>query len=252
MRQTNAYTFIFIIITAIVAALVLAVTSQSLKEKQQFNVETDMKKNILIAVGVMKEEKCFDNEQNKFIENCDVICCYKKNIKSFAIDSNGKVKDGGIVPERINPVKEMEKPKDQRSYPVFARKINGKIDSYCIPIIGKGLWSTIFGYIALGNDLNTVKGITFYKHAETPGLGAEIEKEWFQKNYIGKKILNKNNELVSITAVKGKVNPGSPNIEHEVDGISGATLTARGVNKLLKDSLLKYEPYFKSLREEKK
>ena len=245
MRQTNAYTFIFMTITAIIAALVLSVASQSLKKKQQFNVETDMKKNILIAVGVMKDGKCFDGSP-------DVISCYKKNISSFAIDNKGNIKKGDIVPERLNPVKEMDKPEDQRSYPVFARKIDNKINSYAVPVIGKGLWGTIFGYIALGEDVNVIKGITFYKHAETPGLGAEIETDWFQKSFVNKKIFNKDNKLVSVKIVKGKVDPSSPDIEHEVDGISGATLTCRGVNKLLKDSLTLYAPYFKSLKKEEK
>jgi Na+-transporting NADH:ubiquinone oxidoreductase subunit C len=253
VRQTNAYTFIFITITAVITALLLSFTSQSLKEKQQFNVETDMKKNILIAVGVMKEEKCFDSQQKAFIDNCDVLCCYKKNISSFAVDYQGKIKaDKELVPERIIPDKEKEKPQDKRSYPVFAMKTGEKITSYCIPIIGKGLWGSIYGYIALSDDLDTVKGITFYKHAETPGLGAEIETEWFKKSFNGKKIINDKGELVSVTIVKGKVDPNSANAPHEVDGISGATLTGRGVNRLLKESLALYEPYFKTLRKEKK
>lgn len=243
MRRTNAYTFIFMTITAVIAALVLSVASQSLKKKQQFNIETDMKKNILIAVGVMKDGKCFDGSP-------DVISCYKKNISSFAVDNKGGIKKDGVVPERLNPVKEMDKPEDQRSYPVFAKKKDNKIVSYCVPVIGKGLWGTIFGYIAIGDDLNTVKGITFYKHIETPGLGSEIETDWFLKSYVNKKIFNKKNELVSVAIVKGKVDPASPNIEHEVDGISGATLTCVGVNKLLKNSLTQYEPYFKSLKKE--
>ncbi len=253
MRQTNVYTYIFITIISALAALILSFASQSLKDKQQFNFETDMKKNILIAVGVMKEDKCYDSHQKAFIDNCDVLCCYKKNINSFVVDYQGKVKkDKDLVPERILPEKEKEKPQEQRNYPVFAMKMGEKITTYSIPIIGKGLWGSIYGYIALADDLNTVKGITFYKHSETPGLGAEIENEWFTRGYKNKKILNEKGELVSITIVKGKVNPSSPSIKHEVDGISGATLTGKGVNGLLKESLALYEPYFKTLRKEKK
>jgi Na+-transporting NADH:ubiquinone oxidoreductase subunit C len=253
VRQTNVYTYIFITIISALAALILSFASWSLKDKQQFNVETDMKKNILIAVGVMKEGRCYDSRQKAFVDNCDVLCCYNKNISSFIVDYQGKVKtDKGLVPERVLPEKEKEKPQDQRSYPVFAMKVGDKITAYSIPIIGKGLWGSIYGYIALKDDLNTINGLTFYKHVETPGLGAEIETEWFTRGFEKKQIFDEKGKLVSVKIVKGKVNPNSPKILHEVDGISGATLTCRAVTKLLKNSLALYEPYFKSLRKEKK
>lgn len=250
MRQTKAYTFIFCIILSVVVALILSVASQTLKEKQKINIETDMKKNILAAVGVYKDNKCFDSEKKTFVEDVTVLKCYENNIKSFIVDYQGKIKKGDTVPETISSEKEMGKPENQRNYPVFALIIKDKIESYGLPVSGKGLWSSIYGYLAISKDLNTVKGLTFYKHGETPGLGAEIETEWYQKNYVGKKIFNKKNELVSVTAVKGKVSPNSPNIDHEVDGISGATLTVVGVNKLLLKSLKLYEPYLKMLRKE--
>ena len=84
-----------------------------------------------------------------------------------------------------------------------------------------------------------MKGITFYNHGETPGLGAEIEKDWFQNNFLGKKIKDLSGKLVSIEVVKGK---SGDNI-HAVDGISGATITSRGVTDLLKHDLEKYSVY---------
>jgi Na+-transporting NADH:ubiquinone oxidoreductase subunit C len=118
-------------------------------------------------------------------------------------------------------------------------------ESFIIPIAGKGLWSTLFGYFALEKDLNTVKGISFYKHGETPGLGGEVEKKWFQDNFIGKKIFNSSAELISIKVVKGKAGDvlSSDALIHGVDGISGATITSRGVSEFLKNDLLRYEPY---------
>jgi Na+-transporting NADH:ubiquinone oxidoreductase subunit C len=109
-----------------------------------------------------------------------------------------------------------------------------------IPISGKGLWSTLFGYFALDSDFNTVKGITFYDHKETPGLGGEVDKGWFQNNFIGKKIKDDKGNLVSVQVVKGK----SGNNIHGVDGISGATITSRGVTDFLLRDLKKYAPYF--------
>ena len=99
-------------------------------------------------------------------------------------------------------------------------------------------------------DLNTVIGITFYKHAETPGLGGEVEKKWFQNNFVGKKIFNQTGELVSIKVVKGKVNDlySGEALKHGVDGISVATVTSRGVSDFLKRDLLRYKQYLKNNR----
>ena len=120
-------------------------------------------------------------------------------------------------------------------YPLYKSK-----DGIVIPISGKGLWSTLYGYFALEMDMKTVKGIAFYKHGETPGLGAEVEKKWFQNNFIGKKIFDENSNLVSITVYKGS----SGDDIHGVDGISGATVTSNGVTNFLKSILNNYKPYF--------
>lgn len=237
MRQSNLYTIVFIIITSLVAALILSVSSAVLKERQERNAELDVKKNILYAVDLLKK----DSDPEKL---------YKDFIRSSVVNSEGKVLEKSAPAEKINFERELEKKPAERKYPVFM-SINdkdGKVSAYCIPIVGKGLWSTLYGYLALETDLKTIKGISFYKHAETPGLGGEIEKPEFQKNFYGKKILSESGELVSVTVLKGKTRANSPTLIHEVDGISGSTLTVNGVNKLLKDCLIIYEPYFKSIR----
>ena len=118
------------------------------------------------------------------------------------------------------------------------------MNALILPVSGKGLWSSLFGYFALDlENYSTVKGITFYEHGETPGLGAEISKDWFKSSFIGKEIFL-DNQLISIHVAKaGKAD--KKNI-HEVDGISGATITGRGVETLLKRDLLRYEPYLRN------
>ena len=125
--------------------------------------------------------------------------------------------------------------------------ISSNPSSLIIPISGKGLWSTLYGYIALEKDFNTVKGITFYQHGETPGLGGEVDKLWFQKNFIGKKIYDVNDKFVSVEVVKGKVSDiySGNKVNHAVDGISGATITSRGVSNFIKSDLGRYLNYFK-------
>ena len=115
-----------------------------------------------------------------------------------------------------------------------------------MPISGKGLWSTLFGFLALNEDKNTVKGITFYKHKETPGLGGEVDKAWFQDNFIGKKIFNSKNELVSIQVPKGAASALSKDKQiHAVDGITGATVTSKGLSNFLLRDLNRYEEFLR-------
>ena len=112
-----------------------------------------------------------------------------------------------------------------------------------IPISGKGLWSTLFGYFAIDSDnYSTVKGITFYKHKETPGLGGEVSKKWFQSNFVGKEVY-KNNNLKSVKVAKAGY--ADKNSLYEVDRISGATITSNGVTTFLLRDLKRYENYFK-------
>ena len=106
----------------------------------------------------------------------------------------------------------------------------------------------MYGYFAIEPDASTAKGITFYKHKETPGLGAEVDKDWFKNNFIGKKFIDDSGNLVSIEVIKGFVSDKDPNAKHKVDGISGATVTGNGLTTLLKADLQKYEPYFAKIR----
>ncbi len=251
MRRGNAYTILFTLAIAVLAAFFLSVTSFMLKERQQLQAAGDMKKNILHAVGI---RKCKDKgpgsvreipkDQLTYIQEC-----YRKYIRAIVIDSEGRIITGeAVVPEAIELDAELDKPVKERRYPLYMRIDNGKASAYCFPVYGKGLWSSIYGYMALEADCNTVRGVTFYKQGETPGLGGEVQSDWFQDSFIGKKILDEKGGPVSITVLKGKAAPSSPGAIHQVDGISGATLTGKGVTALLKKSILLYEPYFKLIR----
>ena len=125
----------------------------------------------------------------------------------------------------------------------------GKIDAYVFPMWGNGLWDWISAYIALDSDLNTVRGIAFDHKAETPGLGARIASDVIQGRYVGKEIYNEDGELVSVTMVKGENNEGLS--EHQVDGMSGATMTGKGVNAMLQQYLKCYQPFIKKEKSEK-
>ena len=133
---------------------------------------------------------------------------------------------------------------------VYLYKPEGEVKYYIIPIEGNGLWDMMYGYLALKTDLNTVAGIRFYKHSETPGLGAELAKPEHNELWIGKKILE-DGKLVSVQVAKGSAEQTHPNeLEHYVDGVSGATLTGKGINQFLKEDLEAYEPYFETKRKD--
>ena len=179
--------------------------------------------------------------EGKDVEAEKLLSLYDENVNTFVVDLTGQLVEGRNA-EDVDPKK------DPDLLPVYTRQDNGKIVAYCLPTQGKALWSTVKGYIALENDLNTVKGIIKYSHAETPGLGGEIDKEWFTSSFKGKTIRNSQGEIISIEVVKGKIRDGAKGIEHKVDGISGATLTGNGLNEFIKTTLEKYEPYFNIVR----
>ena len=242
MQHNNFYTFRFIAIITFAVSLLLALASTQLKELQEFNVQLDKKKNILKCIG-----------KDVALMNTDAIIKeYKNNIRNIILNSNGDI-TANIASENLESVQ--NKSTGQLNYfidnveylPAYK---SSNPEAFIIPISGKGLWSTLYGYFALEEDLNTVMGITFYKHCETPGLGGEVEKKWFQDNFIGKKIFDQTGELISIKVVKGKVNDvySGEALNHGVDGISGATITSRGVTDFLKRDLLRYGQYIKNNR----
>jgi Na+-transporting NADH:ubiquinone oxidoreductase subunit C len=212
----------FAFVTALVCSVLLTAASSGLKSFQRENVEVDQKKNILKAVGLIQDNKVYSKEAVKKM--------YADSIQAVRVSSNGAIlKQGEAVDTAL---------------PVYIYVKNDQIESYIIPINSRGLWGRIKGYIALENDGSTIAGFTVYKHSETPGLGGEIEKRWFQKNFKGKKILDRQGNFVSISIAKGELSPSFPKEKkpNYVDGISGATLTGKYLTAGLKRTLQDYEP----------
>lgn len=210
-------------VVCVVCSLLLSVAASSLKERQDINIENDRKLNVLKAFGV----DVIDPATGKKISGEKINDYFKNNITEKYVDDTGAYVTAGTAGAHV--VYEWNDASGKR---------------YAIPTSGKGLWSTLYGYLALDADLNTVLGITFYKHGETPGLGGEVEKDWFQTQFKGKKIYDAD-KLVSIKVLKGKA---SDSDAHAVSGISGATMTGNGVNTFLKKDLEAYQPYFKKIR----
>ena len=231
--RSNTYTLVFTSIVTIVLGFFLALAADWLRDLQDLNVENDMRKNILLSLG-------FKPGAETPWTSDDIQKLFEENIEALVLDASGQRTE--------KDPKEIASDKNVEFLPIYLKKIGDDVGGYAIPIAGKGLWSTLFGYFAIEPDGRTVKGITFYKHGETPGLGGEVDKPWFQQNFIGKRFVDENDQLLGIHVIKGKVESDDQEAYHKVDGISGATMTGKGLEYFLKDDLVKYEPFFKQVR----
>lgn len=235
-RDSTVYTFLFAMTICVVCSFLLAAVSEGLRSRKEQNVAIDKKRNILKAVNLETPLGAKPKPE-------EILSVYEQKIEEMVINSSGQV------------VKEMT-PADVEEgsdlHPLYIYKEGGAVKAYAFPIVGKGLWSTLRGYFALEPDAKTVRGITFYEHGETPGLGAEIEKDWFQNNFKGKKIWDADAQaLRPVEVIKGKVSEKIKDqkaAQYAVDGISGATMTSKGVSAMVDHELRVYEPYFSNIR----
>ncbi|MFC2125287.1 NADH:ubiquinone reductase (Na(+)-transporting) subunit C [Bacteroidota bacterium] len=232
-------------LTTILGAL-LALASEGLKPAQKKAEELATKKQILSAVMPIDPKE-------------DILGIFAARIRGIVIDRDGNVidQDSEGMPlnsDNIVIAKEYKKDPQQRYYPVFIFHKEGDpeaIEAYIFAMYGSGLWDNIWAYIALDTDMNTIIGAVFDHVSETPGLGARITEQGVKDRYKGKKIYNEQGMLVSVEMLKGENLPSSKIGHHQVDGISGSTLTSKGLNKMLEEYFECYEPFIKNLQESK-
>lgn len=244
MRQTNAYVIGFAAAICVICSLALSVVSGLLKDQQEKNRVLDRQKNILMAVGYSADELAAKAA-------ADVEKLYADSIEELVIDPAGDKLE--VSMKDLKADEASGESKSAQRLPLFRQKDAGdpnKTVAYVYPVTGKGLWSTLYGYLAVKPDGDEIIGVAFYKHGETPGLGGEIEQTWFTNNFKGKRLYD-GAKLAGVEVVKGKVADKTLTTEqqsHAVDGISGATLTGNGVTKMMKAVPARYEPFFKKLR----
>jgi len=251
-RNSNLYTILFAAVVVTVSAVLLAVAVMVLKPAQERNKRQEKMTDIMYTIGLDKEALTSKAKAEGLEFNYKTIESYFKKyfVKQYALKADGSV-DESVKAFDIKMKAEIKKPEQEQRYPVYIADVDGK-KYYVIPLYGKGLWDDIWGYIALNQDLNTVKGVKFGHKGETPGLGAEITKKWFEKQFEGEKIFDKNGEFKGITLSKTNNDPeNSDKDDHEIDAISGSTLTSNGVTNMLQERLKHYIPFFKKLRQQK-
>ena len=238
-KESNLYIVVFAIIITIILGGSLSIVSQSLKPLQKEQIELDTKKQILKAVM---------NIESKMPEEINAI--YEQRIQSTIVDHKGKsINSNDLKAESINIGKEYKKDIQNKLLPVFKymSQSTDEVEAYIIPAYGKGLWNDIWGYIAIKPDFNTIKGVSFDHIGETPGLGARITSLEVQERYKDKKLYDEEGNFASIIMLKGEKNDNLN--DHQVDGMSGATITGNGVNIMLEDYMKYYQEFFKNYQE---
>ncbi|MCJ7558624.1 MAG: Na(+)-translocating NADH-quinone reductase subunit C [Gammaproteobacteria bacterium] len=209
-----------------------------LRPIQETNVRLDVQRNLLLAAGLAEagapvakvnelmasvEAQIINLDSGEEMPGVDpatfnAVTAARKSDTSRALDSQEDI-------ARIKRRADMAK--------VYLLKKDGQFDGVVLPVYGSGLYSTLYGFIALDSDLRTIRGLKFYEQGETAGLGAEVDNPRWLAKWPGKLALDENGQPL-VEVIKGGVNPSSPLIDYHVDAISGATMTSRGVSALLK------------------
>jgi len=238
MQHSVAYTVIFAAIVCVLCAVVVSSSAVSLEERQDVNAALDKQKNVLYAAGLATPDEGLEN---------DAIAALFVNVKQVVVDLEtgqevpnpdfdpsaydaikaASSEQGRDAPSNLSRVSRL--PKYQVVYQVLGE--GGDVEMVVIPIEGYGLWGTLYGFLALDSDGTTVRGITYYKHKETPGLGGEVDNLNWKSLWPGRKAFD-DSGATAIQVIKGSAGPPSTD-PHRVDGLSGATITSRGVTNML-------------------
>jgi Na+-transporting NADH:ubiquinone oxidoreductase subunit C len=223
---SNRYIFIFSAVMVIAVATLLSLAATLLQPRQQKNLEIEKKKSMLESIGIPSTRETTEKLYDKYIK------------ESIVLNSKGDVVPG-VDAFKVELSIELKKPLDKQYLPLFSAVPDNGEKVIILPVEGKGLWGPIFGYVSLKSDMNTIYGVTFDHKGETPGLGAEINTTGFESMFIGKK-LYESDKFISIGVLKGGAKHDDP---HNVDAISGGTITSKGLEKMLKDCIVKYNDY---------
>lgn len=241
-KESNAYTIIFATVMVVVVGGILAFLSLSLKPMQEANGKIKKKMEILKALLTTQEYQT--------ISRTNAEAKYAEYIKAeVVLDESGKIieegKDAAFNVDIKTEFKDKTLPVSKRNYPMFIAEKEGK-KLYIIPIIGKGLWGPIWGNVCVSEDKRSISGASFGHQGETPGLGAEISQGFFIDRWTkgDEKISDENGDYLPFEVVKDGSGPNPT----KIDGISGGTITSKGVEEMVNRCLVPYTVYFKTLK----
>lgn len=234
-KNSNSYVLIFSVAVCVVMSTALALTANSLKPLQEAAAEFDRQKNVMLVAGLIQP-----GDPRPMAE---LRALYADRVVPRVVDlQTGEVDESRTVAS----VAALKSPAERARYRVVevARDERGEPSGFILPITAKGLWGPMFGYLALESDANTVRGITFHQHKETPGLGGEVDNPPWKESWKGKTVLTEGGDLVGVKVKKGAVDPSNAQEKkHAVDGLSGATITSNGVTAGIKSDLEAFTPF---------
>ena len=255
MQHSTSYNLWFAAVMSVVCAVFVSGAAVSLKDRQEINAALDKQRNVLIAAGLAKDgEKLSRQEiEERFAP-----------IRQVVIDLETGEEHPGIDPMTFDYRKEAMSPDTSRPAPDNLSRVqrlannamvyqlqddSGAIQTLILPIEGYGLWGTLYGFLALDADLNTIRGITFYEHKETPGLGGEVDNLVWKARWDGRLAFDEEH-IPRITVIKGHARSPAED-PFRVDGLSGATITSRGVTNMIHFWLADngFGPYLQRLRQ---
>jgi Na+-transporting NADH:ubiquinone oxidoreductase subunit C len=237
-QHSNAYIIGFAAAVCLVCSIVVSSTAVALRPRQIENKELDRQKQVLSVAGLV--------DSGQGVAADEVQRLFDEFIVARAVELSTGAYDESVNPAEYDQRKAEKDPATSRPAPpnkaglqrlpniavIYQKVVDGNIEMVILPIEGKGLWSTLYGFIALAPDGTTVEGITFYEHGETPGLGGEIENPSWKALWPGRQAFDESGDL-AIEVIKGHAGPVSED-PYRVDGLSGATITARGVSHLVR------------------
>lgn len=247
-------TLLFAAVTCFVVSAMLATAFVALKPKADANETAYRQQNVISAFGYQVEKKASDEDAPAHYIGTmlrkDVDATFATHVKSLVIDAES----GDIIEDAMPGDKALKQRfKEKSALPIYAwyddlaTADDQPAQAYVIPVNGYGLWGTVYGYLGVEADLETIRAITFYKHKETAGLGGECEKEWFTKQFVGKKIRATDGGIADFKVVKAKKEKDLLDNPYAVGGISASTITGDGIQKFLVEDTKRFEPYFQKI-----
>ena len=235
----------------IVCSVIVSTAAVMLKPAQEANKTLDRKRNILAAAGMLQEGVSVEEQFSQVTERVVDLRTgrFADDVDPVSYDQRKAAKDPSES-ERLSAEQDVAKIARREHYAIIylVEDSSGDVQKIILPVHGAGLWSTLYGYIALEADGNTVAGLGFYEHGETPGLGGEVDNPRWKAFWPGKQVYR--DGTVEIGLIKGSVNPSGANADWQIDGLAGATLTANGVTNLVQFWLGEngFEPFLNNLK----
>lgn len=251
-KDSTLRTLMVALAVCLVCSVIVSTAAVMLKPQQIINKKLEKQRNILGVVDLLPEDRGQESVNQAFKQVTPKVVDletgeYVTDVDPLTYDMRKAAKDPEQNVQIENDIASIRtRPKYAVVYLVEEQ---GKPSKIILPVNGYALWSTLYGFLALEGDAQTVYGISFYEHAETPGLGGEIDNPKWKSLWKGKKVYGDNGN-VRLEVVKGNVNADTPNAEHKVDGLAGATLTSNGVTNLIKYWMSEqgYGPYLAKIK----